>query len=153
MRFHRFWQVLFISEYQDDGVSHLPVVDDPVQLLPGLVYPVPVGAVHHEYKALGAGVVMAPQRTDLILTSDIPHVKFNILVGDGLDVEADCGDGIDALAQLELVEDRGLARGVQPEHQNPHLLVPEHLGEDLPHDEARDQGAGGGEGSAALIEN
>ena len=66
-----FWQVLFISEYQDDGVPHLPVVDDPVQLLPGLVYPVPVGAVHHEYKALGAGVVMAPQRTDLILTSDI----------------------------------------------------------------------------------
>lgn len=79
-----------------------------------------------------------------------PHVKFNILVCNRLDVEADCGDGVDALAQLELVEDRGLARGVQPEHQNPHLLVPEHLGEDLPHDEARDQGAGGG-GEGGLL--
>ena len=81
-----------------------------------------------------------------------PHVKFDILVGDCLDVEADCGDGVDALTQLELVEDRGLARGVQPEHQYPHLLVPEHLGEDLPHDEARDQEEGG-EGSVAPIEN
>ena len=66
-----FWQVLFISEYKDDGVPHLPVIDDPVQLLPGLVYPVPVRAVHHEDEALGARVVMSPQRTDLVLTSNI----------------------------------------------------------------------------------
>ena len=71
-----------------------------------------------------------------------PHIKFNILVSDRLDVEADCGDGVNALAQLELVEDRGLARGVQSQHQDPHLLVPEHLGENLPHDESRDEGAG-----------
>ena len=62
---------MFISEYQDDCVPHLPVIDDPVQLLPGLVYPVPVGAVHHEDEALGARVVMSPQRTDLVLTSNI----------------------------------------------------------------------------------
>jgi len=141
VRFHRFWQVLFISEYKDDGVPHLPVIDDPVQLLPGLVYPVPVRAVHHEDEALGARVVMSPQRTDLVLTSNIPHIKFNILVSNRLDIEAHCGDGVDALAQLELVEDRGFARRVQPQHQDPHLLVPEHLGENFPHDEARDQDA------------
>ena len=62
---------MFISEYQDDCVPHLPVVDDPVQLLPGLVYPVPVGAVHDEDEALSARVVMSPQRTDLVLTSNI----------------------------------------------------------------------------------
>ena len=66
-----FWQVLFISEYKDDGVPHFPVIDDPVELLPGLVYPVSVGAVHHEDEALGARVVMSPQRTDLVLTSNI----------------------------------------------------------------------------------
>ena len=66
-----FWQVLFIGEYKDDGVPHLPVIDDPVQLLPGLVYPVPVRAVHHEDEALGSRVVMSPQRTDLVLTSNI----------------------------------------------------------------------------------
>ena len=66
-----FWQVLFISEYKDDGVPHLPVIDDPVELLPGLVYPVPVRAVHHEDETLGARVVMSPQRTDLVLTSNI----------------------------------------------------------------------------------
>ena len=66
-----FWQVLFISEYKDDGVPHFPVIDDPVELLPGLVYPVSVSAVHHEDEALGARVVMSPQRTDLVLTSNI----------------------------------------------------------------------------------
>ena len=70
-----------------------------------------------------------------------PHIKFNILVSNRLDIEAHCGDGVDALAQLELVEDRGFARRVQPQHQDPHLLVPEHLGEYFPHDEARDQDA------------
>ena len=55
-----FRQVLFISEYKNDGVPHLPVIDDPVQLLPRLVDPVPVGAVHHEYQALGPRVVVAP---------------------------------------------------------------------------------------------
>ena len=69
--FITFWQVLLVSENKNDCVSHLPVVDDPVKLLPCLVYPVPVGAVHHEDEALGARVVMSPQRTDLVLTSNI----------------------------------------------------------------------------------
>ena len=66
-----FRQVLLISEDKDDGVPHLAVVDDPVQLLPGLVYPVPVRTVHHEDKTLSASVVVAPQRSYLVLPADI----------------------------------------------------------------------------------
>ena len=48
---------------------------------------------------------MSPQRADLVLAADIPDVEFGVLVGDGLDVEADGGDGGDVLVELELVED------------------------------------------------
>ena len=31
---------------------------------------------------------MPPERTDLVLSSDIPHSERNVLVFDGLDIEA-----------------------------------------------------------------
>jgi hypothetical protein len=48
---------------------------------------------------------VSPQGTDLVLTSDVPHVEFGVLVCDSLDVEADGWDGGDVLVELELVED------------------------------------------------
>jgi hypothetical protein len=53
--------------------------------------------------------VVSPQRTDLVLASDIPDVELGVLVCDGLDVEANGGDGCDVLIELELVEN-GCAR-------------------------------------------
>lgn len=32
---------------------------------------------------------MPPKRPNFILAADVPHVEFNVLVRDGLDVEAD----------------------------------------------------------------
>ena len=55
-----------------------------------------------------------------------PDVEFDVLVGDGFDVEADGGNGVDGLAQLELVQDGRFAGGVKTQHQDPHLLVAEH---------------------------
>lgn len=46
--FHGIWEVLLVGEDEDDGVPHLPVVDDAVELLPRLVDPIPVGTVHHK---------------------------------------------------------------------------------------------------------
>lgn len=48
---------------------------------------------------------MPPQRTDLVLAADIPDVELGVLVCDGLDVEANGGNGCDVLVELELVED------------------------------------------------
>jgi hypothetical protein len=42
------------------------------------------------------------------------------------------GDGGDDLAELELVEDGGLSGGVEPHHQDPHLLLREQPAEQLP---------------------
>ena len=49
---------------------------------------------------------MSPQRPNLILPSHVPDIKLDILIGDGLDVEADGGDGGDVGVELQLVEDR-----------------------------------------------
>ena len=38
---------------------------------------------------------MPPQRPNLILPSHVPDIELDILIGDGLDVEADGGDGGD----------------------------------------------------------
>ena len=54
------WQVLFVCKYKYDSIPHLPVIDDPVELLSCLVYPVPVSAVNHEDEPLGPSVVMPP---------------------------------------------------------------------------------------------
>lgn len=47
---------------------------------------------------------MSPQRTNLVLTTDIPDIELDILVGDALDVESDGRDGGDVLVELQLVE-------------------------------------------------
>ena len=74
-------QVLLVGEDEDDGVPHLAVVDDPVQLLPRLVYAVAVGAVHHEDEPLRPRVVVPPQRTDLVLAPDVLQlsVRWRVL--------------------------------------------------------------------------
>lgn len=48
---------------------------------------------------------MSPQRSDLVLSTHIPDIKFNILIGDGFDVETDGRDGGDVLVELQLVQD------------------------------------------------
>jgi hypothetical protein len=53
---------------------------------------------------LGAGEVVAPERTDLVLPADIPDVEFGVFVGYGFDVEADCGDCGYVLFEFEVVE-------------------------------------------------
>ena len=47
---------------------------------------------------------MPPQRPNLVLSSYIPDVKFHILVGHSLHVEADSGYRSDVLIELKFVE-------------------------------------------------
>merc|ERR1719230_2051845 len=74
MGLHCFRQILLVRKYENYGIAHLPVVDDPVQLLPRLINPVPICAIHYENEPLGAGVVMPPERSNLVLST---HVSWN----------------------------------------------------------------------------
>ena len=60
-----------------------------------------------------------------------PDSERDVLVLDSLDVEANRGDGGHDLAELELVEDGGLAGGVEADHQDAHILLAEELTEEL----------------------
>ena len=86
MRSYR--QILLVGENQEEGIAELVLVQHALQLLTGLDNTVPIVAVNHEDDTLGVLEVVAPQRTDLVLTTDIPHGELNVLVFDGLDVES-----------------------------------------------------------------
>lgn len=47
----------------------------------------PVLTVDDENETLGAGVIVSPQWTDLVLTSNVPNVELDVLVCDRLDIE------------------------------------------------------------------
>lgn len=48
---------------------------------------------------------MSPKWTNLVLSSYVPDVEFDVLIRDSLDVESDSGDCSDRLVKLELVQD------------------------------------------------
>lgn len=61
-----------------------------MKLVLGLVDAFPVLTVDDEHEALGAGVVVSPQGTDLVLPANVPDVELDVLVCHGLHVEANC---------------------------------------------------------------
>jgi hypothetical protein len=54
---------------------------------------------------LRARIVVSPERSDLVLSTHIPDVEFDILVCHGFDVESYGRDSSHALIEFELVED------------------------------------------------
>jgi hypothetical protein len=81
-------QILLVGEHQKESITELVLVQHALQLLTGLDDTIPIIAVNHEDDTLGVLEVVAPQRTNLILTTDIPHGELNVLVFDRLDVES-----------------------------------------------------------------
>ena len=71
-----------------------------MQLLPRLIDPGSIIAVDDEDETLCAGEVVPPEGTDFVLSADVPDVELDVFVGDGLDVEADGGDGGDVLIEF-----------------------------------------------------
>jgi hypothetical protein len=83
-------QILLVGEHQEKSVPQLVLVEHSLELLTGLNNTVAIVAVNDEDDTLGVLEVMPPQRTNLVLTADIPHGELNVLVLDGLNVES-CG--------------------------------------------------------------
>lgn len=48
---------------------------------------------------------MPPQWSNLVLPTNIPHIEFDVLVCDRLDVEAYCRDRGDVLVKFQLIKD------------------------------------------------
>jgi hypothetical protein len=85
-----YWQILLVGEDQKEGISQLVLVQHTLQLLASLNNTITIVAVDDEDDTLGVLEVMSPQRSNLVLSSDIPHGELDVLVLDGLNVETYC---------------------------------------------------------------
>lgn len=107
---------------------------------------------------------MPPQRSDLVLSSYIPHGELDVLVLDSLNVEAwqerevldsmawllaqprmsriqtDCRDGGNDFTEFQLVEDSCFSCRIETDHQNAHLLFAPELIEQFRERETHDGG-------------
>jgi len=120
---HCVGQILLIGENQKESVPEFVLVQHALELLTCLYNTIAIVAVNDEDDTLGVLEVMPPQRSDLVLTADIPHGELDVLVLNRLNVESDGRDSGDNFTKLELVQNGGLSGSVKTDHENAHLLL------------------------------
>ncbi|KAI7498797.1 ADP-ribosylation [Hortaea werneckii] len=81
-RVHRVRQILLVGEDQQERISQLVLVQHALQLFAGLNDTVTVIAVDDEDDTLGVLEVVPPQRSDLVLSTNIPDRELDVLVLD-----------------------------------------------------------------------
>ena len=79
---------MLVGENKEEGISKLILVEHALQLFPSLDNSVTIVAVNDEDDTLGILEVMSPQRTDLVLSTNIPDRELNVLIFDSLDIKA-----------------------------------------------------------------
>jgi hypothetical protein len=70
--------------------------------------------------------LLSPQKSYLVLTTNVPHGAIDVLVLDRLHIETHGGRGVDYLAQLELIQNGRLACRIEAHHQQAAVLVRDH---------------------------
>ena len=65
---------------------------------------------------------MPPKRPNFILPSHIPNVELDVLIRDGLDVEANSGNGSDVGVEFKLIKDCYRPASVSPDLRK-HLIM------------------------------
>ena len=80
-------QILLVGKDKEKGISEFILIQHTLKLLTSFDYTITIVAVDDEDDTLGVLEVMSPQRTNLVLTTDIPDGELNVLVFDSLDVE------------------------------------------------------------------
>lgn len=81
-------KILLVGKDQENCVTEFVLVQHALEFLPGLNNTVAIVAVDDENDTLSILEVVPPQRSNLVLTTDIPHGEGDVLVLDSLDVEA-----------------------------------------------------------------
>mmetsp|Transcript_10590 Transcript_10590/g.22069 ORF Transcript_10590/g.22069 Transcript_10590/m.22069 type:complete len:254 (-) Transcript_10590:9-770(-) len=136
-RGHCLWQVLLVGKNQQHCITHLVLIQHLSEFLPGILNAITVIAVNDIDQSVGALVVVAPQRANLVLASHVPHGEGQVLVLHSLHVETNSWNSSHNFTQLQLVQDGRLTCGIQTHHQDSHLLLADHalpyLGESKTH--------------------
>merc|ERR1719217_360519 len=77
---HSTWQILLVCKHQDHSVSHLLLVKHLEELLSRILDAITVAAVYNEDRTICTLVVVPPELSDLILTTDVPDSEAQVLV-------------------------------------------------------------------------
>lgn len=83
---------MFVGKDQEQGITELVFIQHALKFLTCLDNTISVIGVDHEDDTLGVLEVMPPQRSDLVLPTNVPHGELDVLVFDSLNVES-CGKG------------------------------------------------------------
>lgn len=78
---------MLVGENQEKSVTKFILIQHALEFLPGLHDTVAVIAVDDEDYTLSVLEVVSPQRTDLVLTTNVPDGELDVLIFDSLDVE------------------------------------------------------------------
>jgi hypothetical protein len=81
-------QILFVGENEKKSIPQLVLVQHALQLLTSFYDTIAIIAVDNKNDALRVLEIMSPQRADLVLTTNIPNCELDVLVLNGLNVEA-----------------------------------------------------------------
>lgn len=83
-----YWKILLVGKDQEQSIPQFIFVEHSLEFLAGFADTLSVVGIDDEDDTLGVLEVMAPEWTNLVLSSDIPHGEGDVLVFNGLDIEA-----------------------------------------------------------------
>jgi hypothetical protein len=82
------WKILLVGEDQKQSIPQLILVEHSLEFLASFTDTLSIVGINNEDDTLGVLEIVAPEWTDLVLSSDIPHGEGDVLVFNSLDVEA-----------------------------------------------------------------
>lgn len=85
---HGVGQILLVSENEQQSIAELILVEHALQFLARFGNSLSVVRVDDEDDTVRVLEVVPPERSDLVLSSNVPYSEGNVLVLDSLDVEA-----------------------------------------------------------------
>lgn len=88
-------QILFVGKDQEQCIPQFVLIQHTLQFLTGLYHAIAVIAINNKDDTLSVLEIMPPQRSDLVLSTNIPYGKLNVFVLDGFNIES-CSDVISA---------------------------------------------------------
>lgn len=87
-RAEAYGQILFVRKDKQQSITKLIFVEHSLEFFPSLDNTVTVIAVNNENDTLSVLEIMSPERSDLVLPTNIPDCELNVLVFYSLNVEA-----------------------------------------------------------------
>ena len=123
--------ILFVGQDQKNGILQFVFWKHFLEFFSGNLNSFFIWWVDDVDESLCVLVVMFPELSDFVLSSDVPDGELDLFELNGLNVESDGWDRGDDLTQFEFIEDGGFTSGIKTEHEGSEFLFAEEISEDF----------------------